>query len=309
MTHISVLKDEVLAALLPPDRDVRRVVDGTLGAGGHSEAILAQSQASVLAFDLDAQAIALAQARLAAWGERVRIVQDSYAQMTAHAHALGWQEVDAILLDLGVSSLQLDTAERGFSFRYDAPLDMRFTADHRPTAQELVNTWDEDALAEIFFRYGEERCSRAIARAIVKARPLTTTRQLADVIERAVPKTYDKRAQAKPIHPATRVFQALRIAVNDELGVLARTLPQAIDLLASGGRLAVISFHSLEDALVKHAFKEASTSFTPPRGMASLPTKQATVRLLTKKPLEASADEQAHNPRSRSAKLRVVEKL
>lgn len=309
MAHVSVLMNEVLDALLPPDRPCQRAIDGTLGAGGHTDALLARGVAAVLAFDLDAQAIALAQARLAKWGERVRIVQDSYATMTTHAHAHGWQHVDAILLDLGVSSMQLDTAERGFSFKQDAPLDMRFTADHRPTAQEVVNTWDEGELADIFFRYGEERYSRPIARAIVRARPLTTTRQLADLIERTVPKQYDKRARTKPIHPATRVFQALRIAVNDELGVLERTLPQAIDLLASGGRLAVISFHSLEDALVKRVFKEASSSFEPPRGMASLPAKQATVRLLTKKPIEASADELAHNPRSRSAKLRVVEKL
>lgn len=309
LSHVSVLLEEALEALLPTGASIHRAIDGTLGAGGHTGAMLARDVDEVLAFDLDPQAIAIARAHLVAWGERAHIVQASYEAMATHAHARGWQNVDAILLDLGVSSMQFDTAERGFSFRFDAPLDMRFTADGRHTAQDILNYWEANDLADIFFKYGEERFGRQIARAIVGARPLETTQQLADLIGRVVPKNYDKRTHTKSIHPATRVFQALRIAVNDELGVLERTLPQAIDLLARGGRLAVISFHSLEDALVKHVFKEASTSFTPPRGMASLQEKHASVRLITKKPIEASAQELNANPRSRSAKLRVIEKL
>ncbi len=305
MSHIPVLLEEVLDALLP-NGPVRRVVDGTLGAGGHTCALLTRGVEHVLAFDLDPQAIAAARQTLAPFADRVTVVQDSYEHMADHAQRLGWEAVDAILLDLGVSSMQLDTAERGFAFRYEAPLDMRFAPDGSLTAADIVNSWDERALAEIFFRCGEEPYSRQYARAIVQRRPIHTTTQLAALIEQAAPRPRGKPAKA--IHPATRVFQALRIVVNDELGAVERVLPRAIDLLRPGGRLAVISFHSLEDRIVKEAFREAAREVVSPPGMASIRPKPAVVDLITPKPIEASAEEIALNPRARSAKLRVVQK-
>jgi 16S rRNA (cytosine1402-N4)-methyltransferase len=300
--HISVLLEPILRFLLP----AARIIDGTLGAGGHSAALLAGGAGALLGLDRDPQALALAGARLAAFGERAHLVHGSYADMVTHAHALGWESVHAILLDLGVSSMQFDTPERGFSFRFDAPLDMRFdTTSDVPTAADIVNLAAEEDLADLIYRYGEEHDSRRYARAIVRHRPLHSTGALANVIAQAAYKRRDAH-----IHPATRVFQALRIAVNDELGVLERTLPQAIDLLAGGGRLAVISFHSLEDRIVKDAFRLASTDcICPPRAPVCVCGHRASVRLLTKKPLAADESEVAANPRSRSAKLRIVEKL
>jgi len=305
--HESVLLDEVIAALLPEGAPVARIIDGTLGAGGHSRALLAAGVACVLGLDLDPQALALARENLHVFGERAVIVQASYRQMREEASRLGWSSVDGILLDVGVSSMQMDTPERGFAFRHDAPLDMRFTAaDGRAPAAHLVNHWAESDLSEIFFTYGEERHARRIARAIVAQRPIETTRQLADLVAANVPR--EKRREGQ-IHPATRIFQALRIAVNDELGVLSAALPEAIDLLRPGGRLAVISFHSLEDRIVKQVFKEAATEIVAPPGMASLETRSAQVRLVTRKPITPTDAEITRNPRSRSAKLRVVEKL
>jgi 16S rRNA (cytosine1402-N4)-methyltransferase len=309
--HIPVLLDDVLAALLPNRRPVERVIDGTLGAGGHSTALLQAGVGHLLGFDLDPQALALARTALAPFGDRATIVHESYLHMVEQAHALGWHDgVDGILLDLGVSSMQLDTAERGFAFMKDGPLDMRFnTTSSDSTAADLVNTWEADELADIFYRYGEDREGRRLARAIVAGRPYQTTRQLAEVIEQAMPRHYsrNRKPNTKSIHPATRVFQALRIAVNDELRVIERVLPQAIDLLRPGGRLAVISFHSLEDRIVKHVFRDASTEIISPPGM-QLEEKQAVVDLITRKPIEADAAEIARNPRSRSAKLRVVQR-
>jgi 16S rRNA (cytosine1402-N4)-methyltransferase len=306
MSHVPVLLEEALAALMPSEPPAR-VIDGTLGAGGHTRALLERGAGHVLAFDLDPQAIAIARQTTAPFADQLTIVQGSYEHMSEHAQRLGWESVDAILLDLGVSSMQLDTPERGFAFRHEAPLDMRFAADGRLSAADIVNSWDERALAEAFFRYGEESLSRQYARAIVQQRPIYTTTQLAALIEQAAPRPRGK-SPAKPIHPATRVFQALRIAVNDELRVIERTLPTAIDLLRAGGRLAVISFHSLEDRIVKDVFREAATEIVSPPGMASIRPKRAVVDLITPKPIEASAEEIARNPRARSAKLRVVQK-
>jgi 16S rRNA (cytosine1402-N4)-methyltransferase len=303
--HLPVLLDDVLALLAPEGRAPARVIDGTLGAGGHSAALLAAGAGDLLGLDVDPQALREAARALAPFAKRAHIVHASYADMTAQAAALGWDAVDAILLDLGVSSMQFDTAERGFSFRHDAPLDMRFdpTSAH-PTAADLVNTLDADELADLFWRYGEERESRRLARAIVNHRPFGTTRELATAIEQASPRRWDDR-----LHPATRVFQALRIAVNNELGVIEAALPKAIDLLRPGGRLAVISFHSLEDRLVKDAFRLAATDcICPPRLPVCVCGHRATVTLLTRKPITATDDEIARNPRSRSAKLRAVEK-
>ncbi len=303
--HLPVLLDEVLALLAPEDRAPARVIDGTLGAGGHSAALLEAGAGRLLGLDLDPQALGEASKTLAPFGERAHIVHASYAQMTEEAAALGWEGVDAILLDLGVSSMQFDTPERGFAFRYDAPLDMRFDpGGARPTAAELVNTLDADELADLFWRYGEERESRRLARAIVRGRPYATTTELASSIERALPRRHDDR-----IHPATRVFQALRIAVNDELGVIEAALPRAIDLLRPGGRLAVISFHSLEDRIVKDLFRlEATDCICPPHVPVCVCGHVASVDLLTRKPVTATETEMAANPRSRSAKLRAVEK-
>ncbi|MBK8022076.1 MAG: 16S rRNA (cytosine(1402)-N(4))-methyltransferase RsmH [Chloroflexi bacterium] len=300
--HIPVLLQPILEHLLPAER----AIDGTVGAGGHSAALLEHGAGRVLAFDLDPTAIRLAGERLMPFGDRARIVHASYADMRIGAERIGWGDgVDAILLDLGVSSMQFDTAERGFSFRADASLDMRFDAESGgASAADLINSLEQDELADLIFRYGEERESRRIARAIIAARPIATTGALAAVIQRAVPRYGDT------IHPATRTFQALRIAVNDELGIIERVLPEAIDLLHPGGHLAVISFHSLEDRLVKEAFRLAATDcICPPKIPVCVCGHKASVELVTRKPIVADEAEIAHNPRSRSAKLRIIRKL
>lgn len=305
MSHIPVLLHEVLETLLPAGKTVERLIDGTLGAGGHSHAFLQAGVRQILAFDLDTQAIALAQAKLADYTDRIRIVHDSYLMMRHYAAEMGWQSVDAILLDLGLSSMQLDTPERGFAFKHDAVLDMRFNKDgDTPSAAYLVNNASAEELAEIFYKYGEEPHGRRIAHQIVKQRPINSTQALADLVAKAMP--YGKKSKT---HPATQVFQALRIAVNDELATVETAIPMALDLLKVGGRLGVISFHSLEDRIVKQIFKEASTEIITPPGMASIEAKAAQIELITKKPLIPSDAEIAANPRSRSSKLRVVEKL
>jgi len=302
LSHVPVLLNAVLDSLLPAER----IIDGTLGAGGHTRALLDAGVNEVLGLDADPMAIDIASKNLADYADRVHIVHTSYANMATEANRLGWKSVDGILLDLGVSSMQLDTPERGFAFRTDGPLDMRFNpSGDRPSAADIINLWDEAELADLFYKYGEEPHGRKIARAILKARPLWTTQALAEVIERANP-----RRKGDKIHPATRVFQALRIAVNDELRVVESVLPTAIDLLCPGGRLAVISFHSLEDRIVKQTFKLESTDcICPPRTPVCICGHKARVQLVTRKPLIADDAEMAQNPRSRSAKLRVVEKL
>jgi 16S rRNA (cytosine1402-N4)-methyltransferase len=302
VSHIPVLLNAVLDRLLPAER----VIDGTLGAGGHSRALLEAGVAEVLGMDADPMALDIARSTLAAYGGRIHAVHASYADMVLEAGRLGWKEVGGILLDLGVSSMQLERAERGFAFMKDGPLDMRFNPiGQRPPASELVNEWDEADLADLFYHYGEEPNGWRLARAIVAHRPYATTRQLAELIEHVLP-----RRKGDHLHPATKAFQALRIAVNDELGVIERTLPIAIDLLQPGGRLAVISFHSLEDRIVKQAFKLASTDCICPSKMpVCVCGHKASVRLVTRKPVAADEAEIASNPRSRSAKLRVVEKL
>lgn len=313
--HVPVLLREVLEGLavgagLPGLDQGRWIIDGTLGAGGHTQAILdADPGARVLGFDRDPAAIAIAGARLAPYGDRFQAVHASYTAMGEQAQALGFAPadgVDGILIDLGLSSMQLDQAERGFAFRQDGPLDMRFdpTAPG-PTAADLVNTLSESALADLFWQLGEEPDSRRIARAIVAGRPFVTTQQLADVIRGAVPPSHRGK-----IHPATRSFQALRIAVNDELGAVERVLPIAVELLRPGGRLAVITFHSLEDRIVKHFLKQAATDcICPPRQPVCTCGHHAEVRLITRKPISPSDAEVAANPRARSAQLRVAERL
>lgn len=307
MSHIPVLLQPILDALLPDGQVVHRVIDGTLGAGGHTRALLEAGVSSVMAFDLDTQAIEIAKENLVGFGDHAILCHSSYLNMKEKAQSVGWDKVDGILLDLGLSSMQLDTPERGFAFRYDAPLDMRFDAtEDNPTASDLLNTLPADDLADIFYQYGEEKRSRQIAREIVGQRPIYSTQQLAQLIENMTPKRYGKN---KKIHPATQVFQALRIAVNRELDSVEAVLPIAVDLLRSGGRLAVITFHSLEDRIVKQTFKAMATEIVAPPGMASIVEKQATIKLVNRKPIVADEAETQSNPRSRSAKLRVVEKL
>lgn len=307
--HLPVLLNEVVEALIPDGRVPQRVIDGTAGAGGHSRALLDAGAENLLGFDLDPDALSLARQSLAPYLDagRASLVHASYARMREFANAHGWSDgVDAILLDLGVSSMQLDRPERGFAFMRDGPLDMRFNPESGDiTAADIVNTWDIDELTAILRQYGEEPDARRIARVIVDGRPYNSTRQLADAIKAS---TRPPRGKPQGIHPATLAFQAIRIAVNDELSSVEQVLPVAIELLRSGGRLAVISFHSLEDRRVKNAFKEAATEIVAPPGMKSMPEKRATGRLITRKPIEASAAEIEANPRSRSAKLRVFEK-
>lgn len=305
--HIPILVNEVIAALHAEAPGASRLIDGTVGGGGHSLALLEAGIESVLACDRDASAIETARRRLAAYGDHVNFFHGSYVDMQAAARDLGWQTVDAILLDLGLSSMQLDDPARGFSFRFDAPLDMRFDQNNSvETAADLVNTLSADELADLFFRFGDERYSRRIAREIARQRPIQSTRMLADLVAGALPAHARRKSK---VHPATKIFQALRIAVNEELAALEQIIPRAVELLRPGGRLAVITFHSLEDRLVKQAFKGLSTSVTAPPGMASIEERRASIRLVNRKPIHPEQDEVNANPRSRSAKLRVVESL
>ena len=305
--HIPILEREVIEALRADDPAVKRLIDGTVGGGGHTLALLRAGIEEALGIDLDRSAIVQATDRLSEYVDRARLVHGSYMAMAEAANALGWEAVDAILLDLGTSSLQMDDPERGFSFRFDAPLDMRFD-EHGggATAHDLVNGLSAAKLADLFYRYGEERSAGRIAGAIVEQRPIHTTRQLAELVARVKPKPARRSTKR---HPATKVFQALRIAVNRELESVENALPIAVNLLRPGGRLAVITFHSLEDRIVKQAFRKLSTTVTAPPGMASIEEMVAQVQRVNRKPIVPSLEEVRANPRSRSAKLRVVEKL
>jgi 16S rRNA (cytosine1402-N4)-methyltransferase len=241
---------------------------------------------------------------LAPYEHRIHLAQASYATLSTQLKRLGWDAVDGILLDLGASSMQFDTPERGFSFLQDAPLDMRFGPHIPQTAADIVNSYSERELADLIYEYGEERDSRKIARAIVKARPLHTTRELVAVIEAVSPRRGER------VHPATRTFQALRIAVNEELTSLREVLPQAVTGLRSGCRLAVISFHSLEDRIVKDFFREQRKDLVnPPYERVYEQERKATLKEVNRKPIMPSEEETKNNPRARSAKLRIAEKL
>jgi 16S rRNA (cytosine1402-N4)-methyltransferase len=305
--HLPVLYDEVLA-LLQPQRG-GRYIDGTVGAGGHAAGILAASapDGRLLGFDRDPQAIAVARERLSPFGDRAELVNASYATMGEEAPAMGFGAVNGILLDLGLSSRQLADAERGFSFLVEGPLDMRFDSREGESAADLINNLSAEELADIFWRYGEERRSRRIARLIVTHRPLTTTTELAELIASDIKRPSGPAGRR---HPATQVFQALRIAVNDELATVERGLTAALGLLKPGGRLAVISFHSLEDRLVKNRFREQSrTCVCPPQQPVCTCGGRAELELLTRKAVKASEQETKLNPRSRSARLRVVARV
>jgi 16S rRNA (cytosine1402-N4)-methyltransferase len=304
--HVPVLRQEVLEALRP--RDGGRYVDGTFGAGGYSSAMLDRADCEVIAIDRDPEAIAAGRTLAERYAPRLRLIGGRFGDMADLLSAEGVEEVDGVALDLGVSSMQFDQSERGFSFRASGPLDMRMERSGR-SAADLVNEADEAELADIIWRYGEERKSRRVARAIVEARRhkrIETTGELADIVRRAVgPQGRDES------DPATRTFQALRIAVNDELDELERGLAAAEHVLAPGGRLAVVSFHSLEDRAVKDFVRSRAgrvpspSRHAPPRAEK----RSATLNDLTRKPIVPSPAEIAANPRARSARLRVAEKL
>lgn len=302
--HAPVLLEAVLQALAP--RSGGRYLDGTLGAGGHAAAILAASapEGRLLGLDRDPAALDRARARLAAFGPRASFRQASFAELSALAREAGFSPLDGILLDLGISSDQLADPERGLSFQVEGPLDMRMDPEADLRAEDLVNELDAGELADLLYRFGEERQSRRVARAIVAARPLRTTTELAAVVARAI------GGRRQRIHPATRTFQALRIAVNGELEAIEAALPQAIAELAPGGRLAVISFHSLEDRIVKHGLRDAARDCICPPGLPACRCQhRASLRLITRKAIQPDAAEIAANPRARSARLRVAERL
>jgi 16S rRNA (cytosine1402-N4)-methyltransferase len=301
--HVPVMVGEVVAWLRP--RPGARLVDATVGLGGHAAALLAAApDAVLLGLDRDPAALAHARARLAPWAPRVRLRQASFADLPAVLADEGWPDADAVLLDLGVSSLQLSAADRGFAFRADGPLDMRMDPAAPLDAATIVNTWPERELVRVIAEYGEEPRARAIARAIVRARPLTGTAALARVVVDVLGPSRGGR------HPATRTFQAIRIAVNDELGALERFLAGGWSVLARGGRLAVLAYHSLEDRRVKEAFRRWAAACLCPPGVPRCGCGwSAKVRLLTRRPLRPGAEEVARNPRARSARLRVVERL
>lgn len=290
--HLPVLLDEVLSWLRPATGG--RYVDATVGNGGHAAAILAAAgpDGCLLGLDADPAAIEVARTRLAEFGDRATLVNASFRDLAAVVEAQAFGPVNGVLMDLGISSRQLDTGGRGFSFRHDEPLDMRFDPTRGESAAALLNRADETEIADILYQFGEEYRSRRVARAIVRQRaqaPFATTQDLVHAVESALG---PKRGR---IHPATKSFQALRIAVNDELGALEQTLPVAASVLAPGGRLAVISFHSLEDRRVKQFFRVGGTAEAP-------------LAELTRKPIAPAAEEALRNPRARSAKLRVAER-
>lgn len=309
MSHVSVLEKEWVDALSGLPLSV--YVDGTLGAGGHANAVL-HSHPEIQRFigiDSDQDAIDIAYENLHPWREKLTLIQGNFVDFDNHMREAGVTKVDAILLDIGVSSMQLDQSERGFSFMRSGPLDMRMDRQSGITAEEIVNTWSEEELGKIFREYGEEKRWKVAAKAIVlrrKKEPIHSTKDLVHVLEPVL-----RTRSPKEIHPVTLVFQALRIAVNGELDAIKLALPQMIARLKSGGILGVISFHSLEDRIVKHAFLAAASDKANTSGLGGglFMDKEPIIRILTRKPLTASKEEIASNPRSRSAKMRIVERL
>ena len=307
--HTTVLLKETVDGLnINPDGIY---VDCTLGGAGHSEYLVKQlsPQGRLICFDQDTIAIENAKIRLADYLDRVTFVHSNFRYLKDELYKLNIDKVDGILYDLGVSSPQLDTPERGFSYHHDAPLDMRMDQTAELTAFHVVNEWAYEDLVRIFFRYGEEKFSKQVARKIEEARkkaPVETTGQLVELIKDGIPAA----ARRKGGHPAKRIFQAIRIAINDELGAAEDSLVDAIDLLKIGGRISVITFHSLEDRLCKTLFKEASSLPDLPPGLPIIPDNMKPIlKLITRKPILPSDEELAANNRSRSAKLRVAEKI
>lgn len=306
--HVSVLLEECIENLnIKPDGIY---VDGTMGGGGHSLEIAKRLETGrLIAIDQDANAHLAAGERLAAYRERVTFVRDNFGNIAHILDALGIDKINGMLLDIGVSSHQLDEAERGFSYQQDAPLDMRMNADQAFSAYQVVNEYSEDELDRVIFTYGEERWARRIAQFIVKERenkPIETTGELVEIIKKAVP----KGARKDGPHPAKRTFQAIRIEVNGELDVLQKAIDDVSERLNEGGRLCIITFHSLEDRIVKEAFrKQENPCICPPQFPVCVCGKKPLGKVITRKPILPSKAELAENPRSRSAKLRVLEGL
>ncbi|MBF0497487.1 MAG: 16S rRNA (cytosine(1402)-N(4))-methyltransferase RsmH [Deltaproteobacteria bacterium] len=307
--HLPVLAVEAIAALaIKPGG---RYLDGTLGMGGHTGLILEKSDPDgmVIGLDQDAESLELARSRLARYEQRIHLRAEHFSRMGRVLDELGITELDGILLDLGMSSWQLEHSGRGFTFRLDQPLDMRMDPRGSKTAADLVNVLSEAELVELLTKYGEVTGAKRLAKAIIKARSggaIERSAQMADIVARAMPGYY----RAKKIHPATQVFQALRIAVNDELGAISTAIPVALERLRSGGRLAVISFHSLEDRIVKRAFRSlAHPCVCPPRMPECGCGRKAQVNLVFNRAIKPGPEEITANPRSRSARLRAVEKL
>ena len=307
-SHRSVLLDECIEALAIKENGI--YVDGTAGGGGHSYEIAKRLRGGMLiAIDQDAAAIEAASARLAPFGDRVKVVRDNFSNLASVCESLGVAKIDGLLLDLGVSSYQLDTAERGFSYMADAPLDMRMDKRAALDACRVVNEYSEAELKRIFWEYGEERFSGRIAARIVAQRnqqPILTTGELVQIIKSAIPAGMREGGS----HPAKRTFQAIRIEVNKELNVIAPAIDSAVKLLDEGGRIAIITFHSLEDRIVKQKFAELASGCTCPKDFpVCVCGKRPELRLVNRKPILPTAEELAENPRSHSAKLRVAEKL
>ena len=308
-SHYSVLLHESVDGLNIKEDGI--YFDCTAGGGGHSLEIAKHlsKNGKLIAIDQDAAAIAAATERLSAYADRVTFVRSNFSFAQSIAESLNIERVNGAVIDLGVSSYQLDTAERGFAYMHDAYLDMRMDQDARLTAYDVVNTYDENRLKKILFDYGEEKFAPQIARLIVKERaenPIETTQQLVEIIKRAIP----LKAQMGGHHPAKRSFQAIRIEVNGELAVIEPTLRALVDLLAPGGRLSVITFHSLEDRIVKQTFADLASGCTCPPGFpVCVCGKKPKIKLVSKKPILPSDEELEENPRSRSAKLRIIEKL
>jgi len=305
--HEPVLADQVTELLLPALEHGGVFVDATLGRGGHAAKVLQEApHASLVGIDRDPVALEASRAHLKAFADRVRLTGGNFSELPSVLERLGIASVRGVLLDLGVSSPQLDEPERGFSFRTPGPLDMRMDPLRSLSADTVVNSYDEPRLALVIQSYGEERFARRIARAVVKARPIADTAELAEVVKEAIPAATRRTGP----HPARRTFQAIRIEVNDELGSLEKALPAAVDAMEPGGRMVVLAYHSLEDRIVKRFFvDQASGCVCPPSFPVCNCGAEARVRILTRRPIKPGADEMERNPRSSAAKLRAAERV
>lgn len=305
--HYSVLLNESVGALNIRDDGI--YVDGTMGGGGHSYEILSRGAGRLIGIDQDAEAIAASKKRLKEFADKIVTVNRNFSEIKAILRELDIEYIDGAVLDLGVSSYQLDNAERGFSYMHDAPLDMRMNRSIQLSAREVINNYSEDELTKIFYEYGEEKWSRRIAKFIVEARKereIETTGELAEIIKAAIP----KKARIEGGHPAKRVFQAIRIEVNGELRILEKALCDFIDVLKPGGILSVITFHSLEDRIVKKTFARLAQGCTCPKDFpVCVCGNKPTIKVVTRKPVLPSEQELEENSRSKSAKLRIAEKL
>lgn len=306
--HISVLYNETLDSL--NIKDGGTYVDGTLGGGGHSKGILQRAKnVRLIGIDRDSEAIKAASERLEEFGEQVTIVNNNFSNVKQILKELKIEKIDGAVLDLGVSSYQLDNAERGFSYMHDARLDMRMNPNDKLSAYEVVNNYTKDELTQIFYEYGEEKWSSRVAEFIVerrKQKPVETTLELVDIIKAAIP----KKVRVEGSHPAKRIFQAIRIEVNNELGILKDAINDIVDVLKPGGRIAVITFHSLEDRIIKKTFSELAMGCVCPKDFPiCVCNKQPVVKVIDKKPILPTDKEENENPRSKSAKLRTAEKI